>query len=212
MVDDMIIEELVAANTDRPRAILTKRERKYYLQGDVVEEKSQAERSLRQNVRERLVHAIADMSIIAHRMEQRDIDRAFHGKLEIGSAEETISGNDVRLSATDMVTFAFRRDDDTAAFERTVERALERAAVVAGYDAQATVDIDMELSEPLDDIEQRLENEGTDAVSFGDLRALHDGGRLSRVEHAELVLEKSEGDERRRAPGWLDDANSTDEE
>lgn len=212
MVGDMILEELMAADTDRPRAILTPRERRHYLQGDEVEEQSQAERSLRQNVRGRLTNAISDMSIIAHRMEQRDIDRIFHGEFDIDGVEETISGNDVRLSVTDMVTFAFRRDDDTAAFERTVEDALERAAVVAGYDAQATVDIDMELSEPLDDIEHRLEDEGIDAVSFGDLRALHDGGRLSRVEHAELVLEKSEGDEQGRAPGWLDDANSTDEE
>lgn len=59
---------------DRSRAILTKRERKYYAGEDVVGGGTQAERSLRQNVRNRVVHAILDCCVLME-MEDRDRER-----------------------------------------------------------------------------------------------------------------------------------------
>lgn len=193
MVEDTIQEGMLASTTDRQRAILTKRERRYYLGEDVVEANSQAERSLRQNIRNRLTHALLDLSILAARMDRRDVDRVFRAEVTINEfSDESVPTGYLNDTITDTIALLFRHQGNPDMFAGTVADGLERAALIEGHDARAEVDIEFDLSESIDDIRDRLDSEGPEAVSAGELRTLREAGEIDPVEYHELQAERFE--------------------
>lgn len=198
MVDteDIDDEEMLAATPDRPRGILTRRERKYYLGQSDIEPGTQAERSLRQSVRQHLTQAILDFTILYQCLETRDLDAVFEAKVAVDG--ERVPTGYVRNSVKDMIAFLYRHVDNEYRFERLVTEGIERAVHHAGWSAQVNVDIDVELEEPIDDIHTRLKEDGPDAVSRGELRTLLEAGELSDLEYAKLLVERSEDRSRRR--------------
>lgn len=200
MVKDETNKELTASKPDRQRAILTKRERKYFLGQSDIEPRSQAERTLRQNVRARLTNAILDFPILAQKMEQRDLDRVFRAEIEVDGAPERMSTEYVKRSMIDMVALMFRVQDNPVAFANTIEKGIKRAALVTGHDARVDVDIDVELTRSVDEIRERLEASGPEALGSRELRLLRDAGELDAERYHEILLERH-----RRADDLVDE-------
>lgn len=194
--DDIDDERLRAANPERPRGILTRRERKYYLGLSDIEPATQTERTLRQGVRTHLEQTILDFTILYQTLEERDLAAVMAGQVEIeGERRPT---NYVGDSATDMIAFLFRHFEQEFRFERLVTEGIERAVKHDGLSARVTVDIDVRRGEPIEEIRTRLEEDGLDEVSESDLRTLHDVGELDPVRYGELMAEKGE----RREATW----------
>lgn len=198
MVDpeDVYPEELMPGNPDRPRGILTRRERRYYLGQSDIEPGTQAERSIRQSVREHLTHSILDFTILYQQLEARDLDAVMSATVEIDG--ENMPTAYAHRSATDMIAFLWRHVDNEYGFERQVIQGIERAVQHAGWSARVDVDIDVKLQEPTGDIRSRLEDRGPEAVSATELRTLLDAGEITALEHAKYLVEKEEDSELRR--------------
>lgn len=63
-----------AYDVERPRGILSKKDRIYLTESNVEEVKSSKGRVTRSRIRDRIHHSILDMHLIANEVEQRDID------------------------------------------------------------------------------------------------------------------------------------------
>jgi hypothetical protein len=211
MVSEPEESAYIAEYPGRRRAVLTARERIYFFGGDavgmkflddsmpevgdVVKEGSQAERSLRQNVRQRLTSGLLDLSILAERMEQRDVDRVFWAELEDSQVKGGLATGYLKNTIPDVIALLFRHQDNTAAFENSVEQGLGKAARVAGYDADINVTINMDRTESLDEILDQLETHGVgglNGVSGRQLQLLRDAGEISVERYHELEKERHE--------------------
>lgn len=73
-----MVREQDPYKADRPRGVLSKRDRRYLIgESDDIEPHSQRERNVRVDIRERLWNALLDFVIIRDRMQDRDLDQVF---------------------------------------------------------------------------------------------------------------------------------------
>lgn len=196
---------------DRPDAMLTQRERRYLAGESDIEPKSQEERGIRQAIRDRVRESILDFRILREQLEERDREKIFSKTVGVGTNPEEfyertssspaeippgevgeIDPGWVTGSATDMIAFLYLQIDNPRTFSSKVEEAISRAARSAGYDARVDVDIDLEIGESIDEIHERLEQEGVEGVNARELRLLRDAGKIERMEYHELALEREQ--------------------
>lgn len=193
---------------DRPRGILTPHEREYLSGESEIEEGSQQERSIRQSIRNHVIHSILDFSIIRANLEDRDREMVFTPSVD-GNIEPIefyknsnltpadrppeelakVPVNYVNAAAIDIISFLFQQFDNPNSFARKTEEAIERSAYTAGHDIRADVEIDVEVGEPIEEIYDRLEQDGIVAMELRELRLLRDSGKLELVRYHELAAE-----------------------
>lgn len=183
-----------ASNDDRPRGILNKRERRYLRGESDIEPKSSEERAIRQAIRKHLQHALLDFQLIRRFLDERDRDQLVpDSSLRDG---DTLQESALRGGLTSMLAFAFQLEDHEAEFAESLEYGIKWAVQESGWQAEVDVDIDLRRTERLDDIHERVHEEGGSALSTSDdLVALALTGRIGREEFRELKNEFHSHDE-----------------
>lgn len=188
MVDaeDINDEELQVATPDRPRGILTRRERGYYLGQSDIERETQAERSLRQSVREHLTHAILDFSILYQELEDRDLDAIMSAT--VGVDGDRVPTRHVENSAPDLVALLYRHFGQEHAIEQVIADGIARELRSEGLTGRVDVDVDIHDVERISDLAQQDLTE----VSDSELEQLRLAGEITREEYATEVVRRKE--------------------
>ena len=201
---------------DRPQGVLTQREREYLAGESDIEPKSDDERKIRQQIRDRVREGILDFRILFDHLEERDRNMIFSAEVDTDTVPdefyrrsssgpsdipprelETVETGWVGGASTHMIGFIFQHYDNHRAIENKIEDALQNAIYHRGFDSEVEVSINVDITEDLDSIESRLEQEGPTGLTARGLRALKDAGRITDVEHAELSLERAKEQEDR---------------
>lgn len=178
---------------DFPTSVLTDRQRAF-LRGESDITPS-GERSIRQNIRERLHASIFDISLIVRRLSLDDIDKAFEEPVdpELGSPQPLAAAIPDVIA---LLYIAYRDDEvnkpnthDGWFLESNVEtgilNALGRLELINdGVD----VSIDIERGEPLD----ALENRELSTLSRDELKQLLFAGVIDSDEFAEAISAKQD--------------------
>lgn len=170
---------------DRPRGVLTKTERKHLLGRLGEEEKNgtsgnaAAQREYR--IRKHLQHALLDFSILAEHVNEDPIRDAF----------TTGDDWDPVPALPELVSFLYQYCGSERQLARLVEEGVERVRREEGDPVKARVSIDLFLNE-LDEIEDRFDEGGVDAVDDRELEDLWRDGRLTDDEYLSLVEEWEE--------------------
>lgn len=116
-----MVEEKSPETADRPQGLLNRRYRRYLLGESDIEPRTQAERDIRMNIRQRLYNGLLDFVLVYQHIEQRDI----------GMALDELEGDD-RLNRDEAMANAMalfldlgsgEEIADASQFERTIERA-----------------------------------------------------------------------------------------
>ena len=194
-IDDVVPDELLPHTVERPRGILTKREREFLLgESDVSASRA---RAIRQAVREHLTHTLLDFRVLLQGLEERDRRRVFDAAVKIDG--EQVPTGYVRTAAKDAVGFLSREFIDEEyqhahEFAGVVEDGIQRAGATAddAVVVEADVTIDLETPETVDERLSRLEEQGVEALTLNEIEKLRDDGIISYREYAELLIKKDE--------------------
>lgn len=180
MVDDPYSSDVA----ERPRGVLNKRERQYLLGETDIEPKSPEERSIRQDIREHIKHGLVDFQLLRRSLEERDREQIIpENSLH---SDRLRPESSLRGGLTSMLAFAFQLEAHEAEFAESLEHAIEWAVLESGWKAEVDVDINLQRTVRLDEIDGRVEAEGSDAVSQDDLMALLLSGRIDFEEFGNL--------------------------
>lgn len=173
----MASDNLDPDDPERPRGILSKRERRYLLGEAEIEPKSASERSIRQSIRKHLTHTILDFSVVYREMQTRDITTVFESSDESNNKRGRPKKS-VEYSAPDLNAFLYRVYGSEYKLERLVKNGIEREAHERGDPVHAEVSIDL-FPDEVAEIEHRFDDHGVEAVSHKDLRELWEDDRLT---------------------------------
>lgn len=170
---------------DRPRSVLTKADRRYLLDLSDLEPQSHGERRARERIRERVVNAFLDLSIIEQTLEKRDrklIFDAFDSN-KIHPEESRLYGNGIpdHLGAlTDTLAFIYRETKDSEGryppFEQLLEHAIMNgeadpgAIVLAPYSIELTIEKQHDVID-INTIIDRVESGNTSSLSEYEMKA-----------------------------------------
>ncbi|MFB6129217.1 MAG: hypothetical protein ABEJ28_00155 [Salinigranum sp.] len=140
-------------DTDRPRGILTRADREYLL-GEAVMTHEQSRRNAEARIRERVVNAVLDFTLLVHALKRKDRRQIF---------EKSVDDPAFVDGAMAMLAFAYAGlEESGVAFESVLEPAIRRAeearAADVGSAVDVTVDFDVEtrVRTDLDDVEARI--------------------------------------------------------
>lgn len=182
-------DRLDAYDADRPRGILTRRERRYLIGKSDIEEPSQDERGVRQAIREHLRHVLLDFQIIMSELEGRD-------RNQLIPDDDFEKAPPLRGGLTSMVSFAYQLEDHTEeAFEETTEHAVEWAEQERGWQATADSTLTVDRGERLDKLSEIARTEGIGNVSPRDRAALIMTGKIDPEEWMEERSSRDDGEE-----------------
>lgn len=203
------------------KEFLTETQREY-LRGDHETPTKNAEQQMRKRIRENTRQALHDLALVSQTIERRDMHQIAWQKKDSENqlAPEYQPAGFTMNIIPSIISILFRiwENQDVASeitergFARYTERGIEDALEKEGWYASVSADLKIRNNRSFDEIWDRLETEGPDAVSHGELRSLVDAGQLSHVEHAELMLEKEgrverpDGMSRRQADDDSDEA------
>lgn len=183
-----------ASNDDRPRGILNSRERRYLRGESDIDPKSAEERAIRQTIRKHLQHALLDFQLIRRSLDERDRDQLVPDSSP--RDDDPLRRSAIRGGLTSMLAFAFQLEEHEAEFAESLEHGIEWAVQESGWQAEVDVDIDVQRTERLDDIHERVQEKGGSALTTqDDLMALLLTGRIGMNEFRELKSEFHSPDE-----------------
>ena len=182
--------EVDPENTERPRGILSKNERRYYTGELEVGTNSQKARNMRAGARKHLRHSLLDLIVIENYMEERDLRKVLdRDEVVIRSNSQYESPMDDAMDA--MVSLMYFRFGKPELVEESVGRGMYEREIKSGYSSSVNVEIDVESREEIEYLERRLRNIGPEELSYRQLGDLHDAGKISPEEHMEYISEKS---------------------
>jgi len=187
----MTDEDMNPENAERPRGILSKNERRYYT-GDL-DADSQKERNIRAGAREHLKHSLLDLVVIENRMQDRDLEMVLK-RDEFSMSKRGIdrlhpSLDSAMKAAISIMYFYYDKPEPLAG---AIDAGISMRETKNGYNVDVNTDINIETRSELEFLERLLRNHGPEELSFSDLGALHDAGRISTEEHIGYLSEKSE--------------------
>jgi hypothetical protein len=169
-------------DAERPRGILTKRERKYLLGESDIDPNSPSERSVRQSIRRHLIHTMLDFPLIYREMSDRDLNTVF--TTTAGATDD--QRPPVQATAADLIALLYRAYGSEYRLERLVKDGIEREAAERGEPVHARVSIDL-FPDEVAEIKQRFDEQGVEAVSHRDLGELWEAGHLTDDEFIETM-------------------------
>lgn len=112
---------------DRDRGILTRRERSYLLGESDIEPKSQRERDIRRDIRERIWNGVLDIALIYDHVERRDLALALGVKDVETEPVERLATLTLTLTRNAALLYELLTDDELVrghSFETTVEEGI----------------------------------------------------------------------------------------
>lgn len=184
MVRDQEPDELSPLNPDRPRGVLTKRERRYLIGESDIEPGTQDERSIRQSIRTHVMHSILDFTILYQALEERDRDRILKDGGDMGVVPW------VSNSLDDMIAFIYQTNDHPELFAGRVEGGVTHAVTRDGWFADVEVDVKVTRSKKTSDVHDRLNSDGVESVTRQELETLFRAGRIDGEEFMQLMGKK----------------------
>jgi phosphopantothenate synthetase len=170
---------------DRPRGILSPRDREYLLGEADIEPTSQAARNVRAAIRERLENAILDFTLLFQHLEERDREKVFDelvGERPPQDADYAMMPQGV-CHAIALLYLEHRHTEDFAA---TVLEALREVANKRDEFREIEVSITFKSEMDIDELEQRL-TEGE--LTIRDVGQHYNDGRISLDSLLRLVDE-----------------------
>lgn len=157
--------------TDRPRGILSKADRRLLTGESEIEPKSQQERNARARIRERIGAGLRDFEFLAdpNYLEERDLDRVLEpggstndsdvrgdkGQSMSIQTEDPHIDPEITDALVEMVAFAFRVNPEATYIERVFEAGLRRGLDRFRSDAELS-DVQITIEEPVT-LAERLE-------------------------------------------------------
>jgi hypothetical protein len=181
--------------TDRPRGILSSRDREYLLGKADIESQSQAARNIRAAIRERLENAILDFTLLFRHLEPRDRERVFD-ELAGGSPQDPDHHVPIQ-GIVHTIAICYMEHPMASRFVSTVRRGLEEVAEKRGEFRDIEVSITFEPELNIDRLEQRLD-EGE--ITIRDIGQRYNDGQISLDSLLRLV-DESELSEALRGKG-----------
>ena len=172
------MEQTDPENPERPRGILSPRDRRYLLGESDTEPETQKERNIRATIRERLRHAIMDFVLLYESLDERDCRQVLR------PSESNIDDGDPIYEGV-VHAFALLYTQDPMRFKIWIEEAVETAMYDQGRLVEATAAIQTDREVPLSVVESHNETlvEGlVDLVEKEETAAEH-----SPTERAELI-------------------------
>lgn len=163
---------------DRPRGVITERDRKYLCGVSDVEPKSHHERRVREEIRERVLHANLDYAILAYNLSERDRDliRDKTGRF--------------RDAAKHQIAFQFFANGyNYGMFHRPIELGVKRGMWRDGYDVDVDVEFDVRFDPSTGVPDETMENvdETVEQSSKKQLRDMLYSGIITDEQFAEEI-------------------------
>lgn len=164
-------------DSERGRGILGRSDRKFLVGDSDIEPKSQSERNARARIRDRLRNAILDFPILLEHLEDRDLEQVL---------QPDVLYNDVTAAIPAAIGLLYL--DDEEVFQTRVQQGIKKAEVRKGWDADVTVDIDVERKTSVEDLADRVAETGihTD-VSVKGLNVLLKAGEIDPELYGRVV-------------------------
>ena len=138
------------SHADRPRGILTSRDRLYLDGVSGIKPKSQQERNVRANIRERLKNVMLDFPIISSNLSQRDRELVFNRE----DADNKYESHDPNNGIIPAIQFFYRLDPE--AFENRVQTAVEQGVRKNGWLSDIEVDINIDRQKSIEDVRETV--------------------------------------------------------
>lgn len=169
----------------RPRGILTEADRRYLTGQSDITPRSHGERRARERIRERIVNAFLDLSLIERHLEERDRKLIFDvfdsNKLHPDDSRLYGGGMGEHVGAlTDTLAFIYRETKDSTGrqppFEQLLKHAIHKgeadphARIYAPYDVELTVEKRHDVVD-IDTILDRVERGDTASLSEYEMEA-----------------------------------------
>lgn len=211
--------EWYAGAIDRDRGILNERERRYLLnngarsnkvelseeyqvlESDQIEPGSAQERQVRQQIRDHTMNAILDFSLLMPQLEDRDKRRVFNDGYDPEKMSEMNNqGTEGRIDEVQreipiVIGFLYQlyqleyRDGASQALENAVKRAIETVHNTDGRKVTATVNIEIEFGSEIDEIVNRYDSKGMEAIDGEEAHMLFQRGEMATEEYLRYVEE-----------------------
>lgn len=162
-------------DTERGRGILSPADRDF-LRSEPEDYSRQARHAREQAIRERVRNALLDVPILVDHLG----DDLLHDAL---TPED---GADPVAALPELVSFLYQYYGSEYQLERLIADGVERVRREQGDPVKARVSIDL-FPDELAELEQRLEEDGVDAVDHRELEELWDAGYLTDDEYLTLV-------------------------
>jgi copper chaperone CopZ len=151
-------------------AVLTKKQREYFLDVSDVEAKSATERALRARIRDRLSRSVADLALLHESMESRDIETVFEpfGFSNTPSSERGIDALAIMLDgivrSTEIDDYRIgetpKDDEIRSSAETVIAEAIKNVYGRHGFDIESVeVSIDPNFRPPVDELVKRPPDE-----------------------------------------------------
>lgn len=129
-------------NADRPRGIFGRRDREYLLGELGIEPRTQRDREIRSDIRQRIWHGLLDMILLYQCVERRDIEQA----LEDITPEESLDRN--KAIGNGIALFIDLGSGKEVNDNREFERFVERAATISWQQRHASDEDDVWMGGP----------------------------------------------------------------
>lgn len=173
-----------------------------YLEDEHDSPNKNAEEQMRHHIRENTRQALVDLKLVANQIEQRDMSQISWQKEdpERHQARGTREYQPVGflpgiVPSVISLLYRLRPDADLTegpnVFEEYVEMGIEDAIGKEGWTGNVSVSIRVKR-DPIDQVHDKLDSEGVEAVNDRELRALRDAGKIEWREYHELVVERHE--------------------
>lgn len=169
---------------DRGRGVLNQRQREYLLGESDIEEKSPAERAIRQDIRENLRNAIMDFPILLNELEDRDLDRAFHPNTPKRRWSDKVTN-----SVSSLVGIAYLSDE--AVFETKAKQGIAAAERRKGWEVEVHLEFSVDRTDELAQLIEEIDEYGADAdLSIDELNTLLAAGEIDRSLYGEMMEDR----------------------
>lgn len=165
---------------DRDRGILTPTDREFLLGESEIESKSQSERNARARIRKRLRNAVLDFPILLEHLEDRDLKQVF---------DPDVLWHEIDVAIPAGIGLLYL--DDEEVFETRVLHGIKSAEIRKGYDADVTVDIEVDRELSIDRLAERVAEAGDETdVTVRQLNVLLEAGEIDPERYGRLVKKR----------------------
>lgn len=177
-------------STDRGRGIINSRERTYLRGESDIEPGSADERAIRAAIRDHVTNAIKDFWILDDHLDERDREQIFDLPTLEGDPDswDTEMGDWTRYQEglMSMIAFVYRETagrDGSYAFPRLLEGGVQRGETEPAVTDHRNVRVTFEVEDPysLDELAEKLETAGVDALDETELRAFVRGLQMGNL-------------------------------
>ena len=190
-ISAMTDTEMDPWNAERPRGILSKNERRYYTRK--MDATGQKKRNIRAGARNHLKHSLLDMVVIADNMQDKDLDEVLpRDEFSMNKTKQDKLHPSLEDAMSSMVSIMYFYYDDPDLLAEAVSRGVYERQIKKGYSSNINVEIDIEQRDELEYLERLLDNHGPHELTYIQLGALREAGKITTEEHKEYLSQKSE--------------------